>query len=311
MRSKRTRIFLNLGLSLSLTGVMFFGAIGRASAAGIIYVNAAASGANDGTSWTNAYTELGQALTNAAIGDEIWVAAGTYQPQVATDIADPRTKTFSLKNGVALYGGFAGTETLRTQRNPALHMTVLSGDIGVSGDASDNAYHVVYASGVDLTAVLDGFTVRLGNANGTSYPNFYGGGMFSANSSPTLSNLSFSSNSGNGGGGMTDLFSAPMKIKYDPKVLRVVEVKPGGLLGGDGKRVVFSENTLNDAGESSVLLNRVPGAGGVSGSGVLVVITFQAVAPGSTGVSLSDLTLRDATLQTRTVQLPRMAVNVK
>lgn len=110
---------------------------------------------------------------------------------------------------------------------------------------------------------------------------------------------------------VTDLFSAPMKIKFDPKFLHIVAVKPGTLLGGDGKRIVFSENTLNDAGESSILLNRVPGAGGVSGSGALVVITFQAVAPGTTKVAVTDLTLRASTLQTIAAPMPVLTVNVK
>ncbi len=267
MRSQRVRNFLHVGFSLALIGTLLWGTTGRASASRILYVNAAASGANNGTSWTNAYRDLQQALTNAVSGDEIWVVGGTYKPALATDISDPRTKTFALRNSVALYGGFAGAESLRTQRNPAIHVTVLSGDIGVAGDASDNAYHVVYASGVDRTAVLDGFTVRLGNANGSSFPKYYGGGLFSDQSSPTLSNLTFSNNSGNAGGGMTDLSGAPAltNITFSSNL---------AILGG-GMFLVQSTSTLTNVTFSG---NSASSAGGIfnqTGSPTLTNVTFS------------------------------------
>ena len=80
----------------------------------IKYVDAAASGANNGTSWTNAYTDLQIALGTAVALDEIWVAAGTYKP--TTGIS--RTASFWLAGGVTVYGGFAGGETMVGQRNP-------------------------------------------------------------------------------------------------------------------------------------------------------------------------------------------------
>ena len=83
-------------------------------AANILRVKADAKGANNGSSWTNAYTDLQAALAKAKAGDEIWVAAGTYKPTNGTD----RTKSFVMTAGVAIYGGFAGIiETTRTQRN--------------------------------------------------------------------------------------------------------------------------------------------------------------------------------------------------
>jgi hypothetical protein len=50
--------------------------------------------------------------------------AGTYKHTATAD----RTISFALKNGVGVYGGFAGTETMRSQRNPATNVTILSGD---------------------------------------------------------------------------------------------------------------------------------------------------------------------------------------
>lgn len=80
----------------------------------IIYVNIQATGLNNGTSWQNAYTNLQSALSNANANSEIWVAQGIYKPT-----SDPtnREASFSLKNGLELYGGFVGTETQRSQRN--------------------------------------------------------------------------------------------------------------------------------------------------------------------------------------------------
>ena len=147
-----------------------------AHAAGVRYAKPAASGTGDCSSWANACT-LQTALTGAVSGDEIWVAAGTHKPTTGTD----RTATFQLKNGVAVYGGFAGTETARGQRNPAANLTILSGDIDnndsqtpiitdlttVTGNTT-NSYHVVTGA---TGATLDGFTITAGNANGSACPN--------------------------------------------------------------------------------------------------------------------------------------------
>ncbi len=79
----------------------------------ILYVNDDASGANNGTNWTDAFTSLQSALTaSAGMVNEIWVAAGNYRPTTDTD----RTKTFQLKSGLRIFGGFAGTEILRHRR---------------------------------------------------------------------------------------------------------------------------------------------------------------------------------------------------
>jgi len=69
----------------------------------VIFVKPGGVGSQDGASWENA-SDLQAALTGAIKGDEIWVAAGTYKPTTGSD----RLSTFTLKNGVALYGGFVG-----------------------------------------------------------------------------------------------------------------------------------------------------------------------------------------------------------
>ena len=170
------------------------------------YVNDDAVGANTGTSWQDAFTDLQSALNAAVSGDEIWVAEGTYKPSL-TD----RTASFDLKSGVAMYGGFSGDETARGERSVDTTLTVLSGDIGIVGSDSDNSYHVVYADGV-TGAVLDGFTVTLGRAV-SSYPGeSQGAGICTSNSVLTVANCVFTDNRTAGayhrGGGMCNIDSA-------------------------------------------------------------------------------------------------------
>jgi len=107
-----------------------------APAASIIRVTTggATSGAC-GSAW-GAACGLQHALNDIAVsGDELWVAAGTYKPTADNS----RSATFQLKNGVGVYGGFAMTETLRSQRNWTANVTVLSGDIGAAGNNGDNS----------------------------------------------------------------------------------------------------------------------------------------------------------------------------
>jgi hypothetical protein len=177
------------------------------SRAGTIYVDANAAGADNGSSWANAYKYLQDALTAAVSGTDIQVAQGTYKPDANTinpgDIND-RTATFRLKNGVALYGGFP---TGGGNRDPNIYVTFLSGDINVPGDNSDNSYHVVTSSGTNSTAVLDGFIITEGCANYGA--NNTGGGMYNASGSPAVTGCIFTGNSAFYGGGMFNNAGAP------------------------------------------------------------------------------------------------------
>jgi hypothetical protein len=127
----------------------------------VIYVHAAATGTNNGSSWANAFTTVYDALNAAQYADQVWVARGTYYATAGTD----RTVSIVLKNGVQLLGGFAGTETSATQRRWRTYQTILSGDIGVRNDSLDNTCRIVSGSGLDRTTILDGFIVERGNAN--------------------------------------------------------------------------------------------------------------------------------------------------
>ena len=101
-----------------------------------------------------------------------------------------------------------------------------------------------------------------------------------------------------------DLFSAPLKVRYDPAILRLNSVHPGALMTGDGQKVNFAETISNEAGEATITLNRLPGSGAVSGSGALLQLTFQAVGKGTSSVTVVDPSLRNLQLQPITVTAP-------
>jgi len=140
-------------LSLAFLGV-------QAGAQTRYYVNANAQGANNGLSWPNAWVHLQTALQSAQAGDTIWVAAGTYKP--TTD--NNRDSSFKVPSGIAMYGGFTGTETQLNQRNWATNETLLSGDIGAPGDSLDNSFTIMYMDNPDSLTLVDGFVFRYGAA---------------------------------------------------------------------------------------------------------------------------------------------------
>ncbi|MCB9298944.1 MAG: SBBP repeat-containing protein, partial [Lewinellaceae bacterium] len=174
---------------------------------GVFYVNDNASGANTGASWADAFNNLQDALTQAAACpnvDEIWVAAGTYTPgQGVGYIPGNRSHSFVMRNNLAIYGGFPGLpgqEGDLSVRDWAAYETTLSGDIDNDGTLANNSYHVIFNNNLNNTAVLDGFTVSGGNADGGGANNF-GGGMYNNNSSPVVANSTFTGNSANNNGG--------------------------------------------------------------------------------------------------------------
>ncbi len=108
-----------------------------------------------------------------------------------------------------------------------------------------------------------------------------------------------------------DLFAAPFHLKFDPQVLRLQEIRPGPLLSNDGGKIIFTRNILNDSGDATVNLTRLPGSPGVNGSGTLVVFTFEAVKPGTTVVTFSDLGARNSQMQPVSSQMPHAEITIK
>ncbi|MHC4740635.1 MAG: right-handed parallel beta-helix repeat-containing protein [Planctomycetota bacterium] len=201
-----------------LTAVLAGSVYGRT-----IYVDCDATGANNGTCWADAYLYLQDALTFASGGDEMRVAQGVYRPDEFVLSRRPnmgRAETFALISGVVLKGGYAGCgESDPNACDIGLYETVLSGDRdendgpNVNADDAtrqDNVYHVITCSGADETAVLDGFTITAGNANGP-YPDNSGGGVYSEYASPKLSRCIIKANSTSGkGGGINNYWSSPI-----------------------------------------------------------------------------------------------------
>ena len=172
--ARALRLLLTLSLLLP---ALLFPALPVRSAGRILYVDVAAAGAtHDGTTWETAYLDLQAALAGAgaaSAGDRVWVAEGRYTPGPA---GSPGS-TFSIPEGVAVYGGFAGGETSLAARDPVAHPTVLSGDLagddtvdarGVTltagGISGTNAYHVVTLNGVSGATMLEGLTITAGDA---------------------------------------------------------------------------------------------------------------------------------------------------
>jgi len=109
----------------------------------------------------------------------------------------------------------------------------------------------------------------------------------------------------------TDLFAAPMQIKFDPKVLRLDDIVQGSLLSSDGQQVTFTKNILNDTGEATVALNRFSGNGGVTGSGTLVTLSFTTVGRGATNVSIPGFAPANSQGQALSSSSPLLTVNVR
>jgi len=188
-----------------------------------MYVDSNATGNDDGSSWEDAYNYLQDALAAASSGTQILVAEGTYRPDQKTgQTPGNRSATFQLINGVALYGGFpSGGCNDWADRHIATYETILSGDLTIKdiyvsdpcnllteSTRAENSYHVVTGSNTDATAILDGFTITAGNADGSAWPDNEGGGMLNISSNCTVNKSKFVENSSSaGGGGMRNDYS--------------------------------------------------------------------------------------------------------
>ncbi|MGB0993887.1 MAG: right-handed parallel beta-helix repeat-containing protein, partial [Akkermansiaceae bacterium] len=230
------------GKDRNLLGVPDLGAYESSSS--VIHVDASViGGTGSGIGWANAYSALAAALEDAQDGQQIWVAAGVYLPSVGNSNAsgiNDKSVSFELKNGVALYGGFAGDELALTDRDFGKNKSILSGDVDGNDGADQldhfsqivgtNSLHVVTSNNTDNTARIDGFIITAGQASTVTAGtlNNQSGGMLIENSHATIRNCQFTGNStlhGAGGG-----FHCRGGSK--PSLVNCVFRGNGALLGG-------------------------------------------------------------------------------
>ena len=240
-----------------------------------LMVNQQNASSGDGRSWAAAFTDLQEALDLASTLqsdadaendiDQIWIAEGTYRPSELSDAEQPRSATFSLIDGVTLYGGFAGSELTLAERDVVRHATTLSGDIGVVGDISDNAYSVVTVDS-SVNASLASLVIRDGNADyysGSSTEHTSnGGGVFNAGSL-TLNNVVIERNLASRSGSGIYSVDALLNIQHSSFIKNEAGNLGGGLGAVNGAvAIVNSTFTQNQAlrgggvyvGESDALI---------------------------------------------------------
>jgi len=249
---------------------------------GVLRVSQTGDDGNDGSAWSNAYATVQAALDAAAAPNEVWVEAGTY------------TERITLKTGVRLYGGFAGTETQRAQRDVAGNATVLDGEAGGSV--------VLGPVGAGPTTRIDGFTIRNGLAdngsgvccldsspsiannlitqNGTSTTNTpNGGGIYVESCSPSILRNTISENGAGAGGG---IYCKKSSCKIADNQIANNRASNGGggliVLDSDSPRILRNAITGNSADTGGgihcgaaapeIENNRLVGNGATVGAGV-------------------------------------------
>ncbi len=274
---------------ISLIGLWSLSSVSAA----ILYVDDSAGGANDGSSWTDAFTNLQLAIDAAGPETDIRLAEGVYTPP---NTGMGRDAAFRLKDGIRIYGGFPSGGADVERRDPAVYRSILSGDLN-DDDAenpesySDNCYHVLIANN-SVGIVLDGLEVTGGNADGPEGLGGCGGG-FLANGNAMVVNCRFFGNRARYGGG---LYCCPRSNIVSSITLRdsriefnQVVIDGGGVHLGDSDLLFENcEIVGNHAGQrgggimfandnfSSLIGCRIlDNSAGSDGGGMYLIFSFQ------------------------------------
>ncbi len=269
--------------------------IGVASVSAQVYVDASATGNNDGTSWANAYTDLTNAIMSTPEGGEVWVAEGIYYPG---GDSPSRDTSFTLPHDMKLYGGFSGTETELPQRDFESNLTQLSGDHNgddivnnFSTNRNDNSRHVMFISeAITSEALIDGFVITNGSSDdSSSEADLRRGGGILSYGTPSISNCVFTQNFGWFGGGLYP------RVNSTDESLRISNCTFSANAAGFGAGIyvnqiscvisscIFLENVAEDTGgalyndteNGSIIedcifeLNIASGSGGGDGGGAI------------------------------------------
>lgn len=219
----------------------------------ILHVDHSAQGAGNGAAWADSFPSLGAALAVAQAGSEIWVAAGRYSPGPQPE------DSFLLADGVRVYGGFAGGESQREQRNPDLasNRTIL--------DGGGRSNHVVSGFYLGPATVLDGFVITGGNAvTPTITGEAAGGGIYLVHSSLQLRHLAIVGNHSSGSGGGIRIVNGSPRLEW-------VTLAENSAFDGGGMHCYCPGAVLRDV---EVVRNRAENLGGglvVWGESVTIV----------------------------------------
>lgn len=155
----------------------------------VLFVDGDVAASGNGSSWSEAFKTIQEALAISQPGDEIWVADGIYLP------GNSSYDTFQLESDVHLFGGFNGTENSRDDRDWKVNETILTGDID-----GTNIHHIV--TGGELSSI-DGFTISRGNARGGDC--LEGGGLLNLNTTFFVRNCMFDQNEAFYGGAISNI----------------------------------------------------------------------------------------------------------
>ncbi len=275
--------------------------------ADVLYVDDDAALGGDGTTWNNAYRYLQDALTAANPDDEIRVAGGEYRPdQDESGLVTPglRTAAFDLPTNVTIHGGYAGLADPDDpdHRDTAAFVTTLNGDLAGDDEVnfanrSDNSLHVIVVGADVVGCVLDGLTIRGGNADAFSPPNDSGGAIYIDGGAFTLNNVQVVDNQClDGVGGAIAVESGDVTITNSSVSYNCVAVDlpsgggGGGLaanlstvviegsafsdnvVSGDGRRggAILCTDAIVTVDDTSFVANRTPGDS-VSGGALALV----------------------------------------
>lgn len=231
-----------------------------------LYVSTTGNDANNGFSWATAKRTIQNAINTAFPTQQVWVRAGVYNERI------------TLKAGVPVYGGFAGNETSRTQRNLAANVSIIDGQQGGAV--------VTVPAGAGFDTVIDGFTIR----NGLG---FDGGGIACPNASPTISNNFIINNQANNRGGGIHAQGG------NPLILNNVIVRNSARVGGG----IHIRNGTFQVVNNTIAYNSTfnPVVGSASGISVIEctatlannIIAFGTGTPGIIAVFGVNATLRN------------------
>lgn len=271
-----------LAMLILVTAVAGSGSAAKAQRT--IYVSAQAAGAGDGSSWTDAFVFLQDALADVRAGEHVWVAAGVYRPdQGAGYNLGDRSASFVMPAEAKIFGGFKGTEESVSERTNSVE-TVLSGDLlgndvgfpsYTNQSKQDNSYRIATLSEVGETAVLDGFTISgsFGGPRGggmfvggpatvrnvliTGNHALEGGGALAVSGLPKFLSCTFSNNVAHGRGGALYVRS----IRMDSSVVVENLARQGGgmyVVGGEDSGAITNTVFLRNVaeGDGGAVVNR-------------------------------------------------------